>query len=249
MSNLADAIRQAATRYRQVNKAPAIRAALIDMDGTLYDSMVNHTAAWHRMVSDLGIDSNRDEYYLFEGMTGAATINLLFRRAFGRDATDEEVKNLYHLKTVYFNELPPVAQMPGAAKMLNVLSANNIQRVLVTGSGQASLIDRLNRDFPGAFRQGMMVTSHDVAIGKPHPEPYLKAMEIAGAKPAECIVVENAPLGVEAGARSGAFTIAVTTGPIPAEKMWHAGANIVFDSMQQLADNIALLLSELLTKD
>ena len=54
------------------------KAALIDMDGTLYDSMPNHTAAWYRMMSEQGIECQRDEFYLYEGATGAATINKLF---------------------------------------------------------------------------------------------------------------------------------------------------------------------------
>ncbi|MDE6391114.1 MAG: beta-phosphoglucomutase, partial [Duncaniella sp.] len=62
----------------------------------------------------------------------------------------------------------------------------------------------------------------------------------------ESIVLENAPLGVEAGRRSGAFTIAVTTGPVPAGEMWEAGADIVFPSMPDLAANITLLLTTIL---
>ena len=94
------------------------RAALIDMDGTLYDSMKNHTAAWHRLITEAGIPCTREEFYLYEGRTGASTINHLVNRAWGRDATDEEKAHLYQLKTVYFNELPPVQPMPGAATML-----------------------------------------------------------------------------------------------------------------------------------
>ncbi|MDE6036814.1 MAG: HAD hydrolase-like protein, partial [Duncaniella sp.] len=97
------------------------RAALIDMDGTLYDSMTNHTAAWHRLMTETGIPCTREEFYLYEGRTGASTINYLFNRELHRDATDEEKETLYHKKTLYFNELPPVKPMPGALEMLNTL--------------------------------------------------------------------------------------------------------------------------------
>ena len=56
------------------------KAALIDMDGTLLDSMKGHTLAWQRMVSEIGIPCTRDGFYLYEGMTGAETINMLFKR-------------------------------------------------------------------------------------------------------------------------------------------------------------------------
>ena len=69
-----------------------IKTALIDMDGVLYDSMKYHTLAWHRLATDLGIEATRNEFYLYEGMTGAATINLLYNRAFGKGVDDEEAK-------------------------------------------------------------------------------------------------------------------------------------------------------------
>lgn len=240
-----DMIKAAVGRYlrRMGFSRVAPRAALIDMDGTLYDSMGNHAAAWHRMMTELGVATTRDEFFLYEGMTGAATINLLFRRAFNRDATAGEVAELYHRKTVYFTELPAVNPMPGATEMLDFLTAAGVRRVLVTGSGQSSLIGRLAEDFPGAFLRGDMVTARDVTRGKPHPEPYLKGMSLAGVEPWESIVLENAPLGVEAGAASGAFTIGVTTGPVPREALAEAGADLVFPSMTECAASLPLLFN------
>lgn len=208
-----------------------IKAALIDMDGTLYDSMPRHTEAWHLMVSDLGIESTRDEFYLYEGMTGAATVNLLFRRAYGRDATPAEAAELYKRKTEIFAAMPPVEVMPGAKELVDTLTAHNVMTILVTGSGQNTLLNRLSNDFQGAFPEEHRVTSRDVAHGKPNPEPYLKGLSIAGVAPSEAIVLENAPLGVEAGVRAGVFTVAVTTGPIPRKEFEAAGADIIFPSM------------------
>ncbi|MCI9607577.1 MAG: HAD-IA family hydrolase [Muribaculaceae bacterium] len=224
------------------------RAALIDMDGTLYDSMPNHAEAWMKMVSEIGISACREEFFMYEGRTGASTINLLFNREFGRDATEAEIKELYHRKTVYFNELPPVEPMPGAAELLRFLEQVGMKRVLVTGSGQSSLISRLEHDFPGAFTEDMMVTGRDVTHGKPAPDPFLMAMKKAGVSPAQSIVIENAPLGVEAGDAAGAFTIGVTTGPIPGAALKNAGAAIVFDDMRTLADQMPFMLYALSTQ-
>lgn len=218
------------------------RAALIDMDGTLYDSMRNHTAAWHRLISELGIPCTRDEFYLYEGRTGADTIEMFISRGFHRHATDEEISRLYHLKTLYFAELPPVPPMPGALEMVTTLRDAGLQRVLVTGSGQNSLISRLDSDFPGLFPTDRRITSRDVTHGKPDPEPFLRAMDLAGVTPSQSIVIENAPLGVLAGHRSGAFTIAVTTGPIPYSEMQAAGADIIFPSMEEFARSLPALL-------
>lgn len=218
------------------------KAALIDMDGTLYDSMPLHARAWHQMMLEIGVEVPVDEFFRYEGRTGASTINILFNRAFHRDATQEEIQQLYHRKTELFSQMPPVSPMPGAAEMLDFLKAIDLRRVLVTGSGQSSLIDRLETDFPGAFTPELRVTSRDVTHGKPHPEPFLMAMKKAEVTPNECIVIENAPLGVEAGHAAGAFTIGVNTGPLDIRELEAAGADIVFPSMEEFARALPILI-------
>lgn len=217
-------------------------AALIDMDGTLYDSMGNHANAWHRLATELGIEATREEFFMYEGRTGASTLNILFNRAYGRDASAQEIEELYARKALYFTQMPAVKPMPGAMQMLDFFKETGMKRVLVTGSGQRSLIDRLERDFPGAFTPDMMVTSRDVKCGKPHPEPFIKAMEMARVRPSQAIAVENAPLGVKSANSAGAFTVAVTTGLIPREELIKAGAAIVFDSMPQCAEMLPQLV-------
>ncbi len=232
-------------RNDYINLIP--RAALIDMDGTLYDSMPSHAAAWKQMLSEIGVEIPMSDFFRYEGRTGASTIDLIFQQVYGRHCTDDEARTLYRRKTELFAAMPPVEPMPGAAEMLGFLEQVDIKRVLVTGSGQSSLLNRLNSDFPGAFSMDMRVTGRDVTKGKPSPEPYLKAMEIAGVKPNECIVIENAPLGVESGHASGAFTVGVNTGPIPEDELRAAGADIVFPSMKAFAEALPLLVYGFLT--
>jgi beta-phosphoglucomutase-like phosphatase (HAD superfamily) len=81
-----------------------------------------------------------------------------------------------------------------------------------------------------------MVTAYDVKHGKPNPEPYLIALEKGGLKANEAVVVENAPLGVQAGVAAGIFTIAVNTGPLPDKVLLDAGANMLFSSMKELSE-------------
>lgn len=232
-------------RNELISFAP--RAALIDMDGTLYDSMPLHAQAWHRLMTGLGVACSLEEFYMYEGRTGASTINLLFQRAFGRDASPDEAAELYRRKTVFFNELSSPGVMPGAKEMVDEFLRRGITTVLVTGSGQHSLIDRLESDFPGAFPQERRVTSRDVTRGKPHPEPFFKGMELAGSSPESSIAVDNAPMGVMAASASGAFTIGVTTGPVPRSALGEAGADIVYCSMPELARRLPVLLDLFMT--
>lgn len=243
--NIDSQIAAALARYRERTGFAGLspRAALIDMDGTLLDSMGLHTASWHRMATELGIPCSREEFYLYEGMTGAETINRLFLRTFGREATDIEKRELYARKSGYFNEFPRPEVMAGAQQMVRTLMERGIARVLVTGSGQHSNLERLASDFPGGFSESLRITSADVAHCKPHPEPYLKGMALAKAEPWQCIAIENAPLGVRSASDSKAFTVAVTTGPIPEREMWQAGADIVFPSMPAFARALPALLT------
>lgn len=217
-------------------------AALIDMDGVLYDSMPGHADAWKRMMDKYGIPCTRDEFFLYEGMTGKATIAMIMKERADHVPSDEEMTRMYALKSEYFKEQGPRKPMPGAAQMLKEFEVTDIKRVLVTGSAQHSLLDSLAHDYPGAFSSDMRVTALDVTKGKPDPEPYLKGLEKAGVDSSRAIVVENAPLGVKAGHASGCFTVALTTGPVPRRALQDAGADIIFSSMQEFADRLPELL-------
>lgn len=213
-----------------------IKAALIDMDGVLYDSMPFHANAWHQLFLSLGVsNSNPDEYYLYEGMTGSDTIGMILKRELNIDTTEEERKNLYARKSELFRNCGEKKIMPGAAEMLEALKDKGLVTVLVTGSAQSTLLDGIEEDYPGFFPKERRVTALDVKNGKPHPEPYLRGLAKAGVSPKEAIVVENAPLGVRAGKASGCFTIAVTTGPIPASEFEKEGADMIFPDMKSFA--------------
>lgn len=245
MTNIKDIITDYRERRRYKRLQPV--AALIDMDGTLYDSMGNHAEAWRIMCEENGLAVTRDEFFLYEGMTGAQTIDLLMQRCRGIHATPEECEQLYRRKTEIFKQLPDVSPMPGARELTDIMIEVGMRRVLVTGSGQNSLLNRLEQDYPGVFLDGMRVTSRDVTHGKPHPEPYIRGMQLAGVTPSQAIAIENAPLGVKSAATAGAFTIGVVTGPVPRAELEKAGAAIVFDSMPECADAFPQLLYEMLT--
>lgn len=219
-----------------------LKAVLFDMDGVIFDSMKNHTLAWQQTLNGMGIPSDRNEFYLYEGCTGAGIVNRFFQRTYGRDASLQEIERIYKEKSRRFNEMPEVAVMPGIREVLEEVKARDLQIVLVTGSGQGSLLSRLEREFPGVFFPEKMVTAADVKHGKPHPEPYLTGLKRAGVKPEEAMVVENAPMGVKAGVAAGIFTVAVNTGPIPDEELRKAGAGLLFENMSEFAFSFKFLM-------
>ena len=67
-----------------------LKAALFDMDGVLFNSMPYHADAWHKVMERHGLHLSREEAYLHEGRTGASTINIVYQRQFGKDASPEQ---------------------------------------------------------------------------------------------------------------------------------------------------------------
>lgn len=212
-----------------------VKAILFDMDGVLFDSMKNHAEAWVQAMKANNLEMTHNDAYMNEGRTGEGTIDIFAKAQWGRSATEEERQYIYKIKSDIFNTLPYVQPMDGAWEVLQAVKAMGVQRVIVTGSAQKSLLERLEKNFPGIFRADLMVTAFDVTNGKPHPEPYLTGLQKAGIRAKEAIVVENAPLGIEASKAAGIFTVAVNTGPLPDNILRDAGADIV------LPDHYALL--------
>ena len=165
------------------------RAVLFDMDGVLFDSMPNHAYAWSHAMTQFGLEMTTYEAYLHEGRTGSGTIDILAQRYWGRDATEEEIERVYAAKAEVFNTLPEPKPMPGALEALTAAKELGCKIVLVTGSAQTSLLARLEENYPGFFRQELMVTGFDVKIGKPDPEPYLMGLQKTGTSAAEAVVV------------------------------------------------------------
>lgn len=229
-------IQEAVQSYLSLSGYPYInlKAVLFDMDGVLYNSMPHHSRAWQQTMQEYGYSCTYEEFFLHEGRTGRDTINLLTQREFGREATSQEITEIYERKSYLFGTFNQGEVMPFAKTMVETVQKTGLDIVLVTGSGQRSLLDKLEESFPNAFMPEKMITAYDVVHGKPNPEPYLKGLKKAGfLQPHQALVVENAPMGVQAAADAGIFTVAVNTGPISEKTLYDSGADIVFSSVEE----------------
>ena len=233
--NMMNTIERAIQAFLSHNNYPQfdLKAILFDMDGVLFDSMPNHALSWHTVMKAHGLDLSCEEAYLHEGRKGDDTIQIVCRKQ-GVIISDKETKAIYKEKTEIFKILPTPVRMAGSYELLKKVMSDGLIPMLVTGSGQASLLDSLNVSFPGVFLKERMVTAFDVKLGKPNPEPYLKALEKGNLKPWETIVIENAPLGIEAAHKAGLFVVVVNTGPLSDSILWEAGANLFYPSMLAL---------------
>lgn len=223
-----------------------LKTVLFDMDGVLYDSMKWHAKSWKETMDDFNLESTTEEFYLYEGMVGRNTINHIMKRERGRDATAEEKEQIYKRKTELFVKYNDESLIPFAYDFVKRVRGEGLKCVVVTGSGQPTLINKINHDFPDLFDSKCMVTAFDVKHGKPHPEPYLMGLEkSSNLQPNQAIVIENAPRGVESAVAAGIFTIAINTGPIDDKVLWNAGANIVLPSMESLYNEWSNLYNDI----
>ena len=214
------------------------KAVLFDMDGVLYDSMPNHAIAWQQSMAQFGIQMTADDAYATEGARGVDTIRKMVKRQQRRDIDEAEAQRMYDVKSHIFHSLPEAPIMPGVLDLMQQIQADGIQIGVVTGSGQRPLIQRILSDFKNYVDEKHITTAYDVKHGKPNPDPYLVGLKKAGnLLPYEAIVVENAPLGVRAGVAAKIFTIAVNTGPLPAQILLDANANLLFPTMKEFSDN------------
>jgi HAD superfamily hydrolase (TIGR01509 family) len=217
-----------------MNGFDSIKAIFFDMDGVIYDSMGNHSVAWNQAFTHLGWDFPAEQVYLQEGRTGSSTIHVMFQKHLGRQATEEEIKLIYGKKTHFFDRMPRPRPIQGISKLMQRAKSAGMEIWVVTGSGQDLLLDELCRDFPGLIEKGKIVSGKDVKNCKPHPEPYLIALARSGFSAGQALVIENAPLGVEAAKAAGILTLAINTGILADEILWNSGADAVLKEAAQV---------------
>ena len=211
-----------------------MKAYFFDMDGVLFNSMPRHAIAWEEVMKLHGLPFTAYDCYINEGRTGESVIREAFQKALGRDATPDEVTTIYAEKSAYYHQLlqTTTPTIPGIEDVLHFVKEKGAQIWVVTGSGMRTLLDSLNTVFPAIFQRDRMITAFDVTHGKPDPEPYLKAWERSGLPKEQCVVIENAPLGIRSGKAAGLTVYAVNTGILKREDL--AQADRVFDSMAEL---------------
>lgn len=211
------------------------KAVLFDMDGVLLNSMPNHAVAWQESMAEFGITMTAEDAYATEGMRGVDTIRNMVKEQLGKDIDEAEAQRMYDEKARIFGQMPSAKVMKGVKPLLRKIHKLGLEIAVVTGSGQKPLFRRIVKELGQYITADKIITAYDVKTGKPAPDPYLMGLERTGKlRPWEAIVVENAPLGVRAGAAAKIFTIAVNSGPLPDKVLADEGANLVLDSMSDL---------------
>jgi len=174
-------------------------AVLFDMDGVLIDSTPAVARVWTRWAIRRGLNPDK-VVQMAHGRPSRTTIRELLPDA-NIDLEDREVERQE------LADLDGVVLLPGARELLDSLPPD--RWTIATSCTRALAEVRLQA--AGLPIPKNMITSTDVKIGKPDPEPYLKAAAKLGFAASDCVVVEDAPAGVRAGKAAGARVIALLT--------------------------------------
>jgi sugar-phosphatase len=196
-----------------------IRAVLFDLDGVLVESREATERVWVDWALKNGIDVDE----LRAAMHGVRSVEVV--RALRPDS--DYVAEAAEIERVQAEDTTGLRAIPGAAEALLALREDRI--AVVTSATRVLATARLRA--VGLTPPAVVVHAEDVSRGKPDPEGYLTAATRLGVDPAEALVVEDAPPGIEAGRAAGAAVVGVTS-THPADQL--AAADFVIPSLESL---------------
>ena len=206
-----------------------MQAILFDFDGVVIRSMEDHYEGWRRALQEYGIDMAPEELYLMEG-SGIEELANQFTRKF--NLPYDEAPNIIQKKRFYYDQIKKIEFYPNLINVTEWIKEKELKTALVTGGERYRVMETLeNYGLADQFK--VIVTADDVQYTKPAPEPYLKAAEILDVAPEECIVIENAPLGIRSAKNAGMRCIAVTT-TLP--RTFLKQADVITDNLEEVLD-------------
>lgn len=186
----------------------SIYGILFDMDGVLIDSGEAHFQAWHQLGEEVGVPHTREFFRQTFGMHNAQ----ILPKWLGRKLDEDELTRLADRKEALYRQLvsTQASAIEGAVPLVGELRRQGF-RLAVASSGPRANIELCLRALELEDVFDALSTGDDVSEGKPHPEVFLLAARKLGLPPGQCLVIEDAPAGVEAARRAGAACLALTS--------------------------------------
>ncbi|MDI3485653.1 MAG: beta-phosphoglucomutase [Methanolobus sp.] len=192
---------------KHLQERPMIKGIIFDSDGVLVNSMPFHAKAWVEVFAEYGIEVTEEDIYEIEGSNHVGVINIFFGKA-GRIPEPEIYAEILEKKRAHFLENNRAEVFEGMYDCLSSLK-NKFKLAVASGADRTIVTSLMDKFYPGIF--DTIISGEDVENGKPDPEPYEKAIVKLGLSKDECLVVENAPLGVESAKNAGVFCVGVPT--------------------------------------
>lgn len=211
---------------------------LWDVDGTLVDTGELHFRAWQELARRIGREFTREDFAGTFGWRNAEIVPKIF-------GPEADSKDLGDRKEALYREEAArgVALLPGVEDLLEGLPELNARQAIGSSAPRANIdlileVTQTDRWFAA------VVSAEDTTRGKPDPEVFLLGAQRLGLDPASCVVIEDAPVGVQAAKRGGFRAVGVTfVGHHSADSLKQSGADLVVASLEEVTpERIARLL-------
>lgn len=213
-------------------------AVIWDVDGTLVDTAEQHFRAWERMVQELGQPFSRAEFAATFGRRNPEIIHYLFGSRFN----DADIADIGFRKEEYYKHAARehgVELLPGVRNILEALRDAGFKQAIGSSAprGNVDLILQLTKTAP-LF--DAIVSMEDTQRGKPDPQVFLVASQRLGVEAGRCLVVEDAPAGVQAAKAGGMKCLAVRfIDHHSVDTLQKAGADRIVTNLEQI--NVAFI--------
>ena len=212
-----------------------IRAVIFDFDGVLADTMSDNCKAWQDAFAVYGFHMDAIEYYGLEGM-GRFQIAEYFIDKYFMDPSIK--KNVVEAKEMNYKKNNTFKYFQYVHDIFSFLNKKNIPIAIVTGASRDRIKEYLDEKI--SLYLNALVTADDVIHTKPDPEPYLSPATMLGINAKECLVIENAILGIQSAKSAGCYCFALET-TMSATDLTEADE--VFDSHKNLFTKLMTLFN------
>lgn len=209
-------------------------AVIWDMDGTMVDTAELHFNAWQEMGERLQRPFSRAEFTATFGWRNPE----IFREIYGNRFSDQEIAALGEQKEQLYRAAAKrqgIELLPGVRRLLEELHACGFRQAVGSSAPRANLDLILRLTSVEQFFDAV-VSMEDTQRGKPDPEVFLIAAKKLGVPPQNCLVLEDAPAGVQAAHAGGMKCVAVDfAGHHSADKLVAAGADHVVRTLEEVS--------------
>ncbi|GMU38551.1 MAG: HAD family phosphatase [Phycisphaerae bacterium] len=208
-----------------------MRGVIFDLDGVLIDSAEAHLRSWRVLAERHGRTITDEQFAATFGRQNRAILPILW----GREVDETEVARLGEEKEACYRDLirgriRSIA-MPGAEALIRDCRAAGLAMAIGSSTPPENVALALE-ELGVAAHFSAVVTSKDVTRGKPAPDVFLLAAERLGLPPGQCVVIEDAPAGIDAALAAGCAAVGLTS-QHAREKLGHA--DLVVDRLTELA--------------
>ena len=198
------------------------------MDGTIVNSLPFHKLAWIETFAKRGKDFTDDDFKWANGRRNDEIIPHFM----GQNMSAKEVNIIANEKEAAFRRFVKnnIKALPGAVELIQSLATAKIQLALVSSTPKEN-IELITETLGIKKYFTLFINGDDVKEGKPSPQAFLLAAKKLGVEPKNCVVMEDAVVGVQAAKRAGMYCIAVTN-TYPREAIGEA--DIIVNSLEEI---------------